>query len=291
MSDLRIQINFTDHPKTIKLVRFLGEEALRMLLRLWGACAQNCPDGGLRGMDAEDIEIMAGWDGESGLFVKTLVQHGWLDLKRNTYHLHNWKERQPWICNSRLRSQVAKKKAEKRWKKRLGVEDTDNADEKGMQALKFSNADCNAVSKNQQCSSPVPVPSPVPSPNPSPSPTPTYMKKAIASDYTPEFLEDWNAFRNHDAHEIGSGPGSKAMAFKAYVKQGLQEVPREDLQAGIRNYLDDAEGTKCKTLHMSTFLNRGIWDEWKDRRPRNGTGANSARRLLEEAAELERQGL
>ena len=112
MSDLRLSTNFADHPKTIKLVRLLGDDVIRQLLRLWGAAAIDCPDGKLRGMDIEDIEIMAGWDGEDGLFVRTLVDHGWLDLKRKTYYLHNWAERQPWISNARARSEAAKRKAE-----------------------------------------------------------------------------------------------------------------------------------------------------------------------------------
>ena len=169
MSDLRLSTNFADHPKTIKLVRLLGDDVIRQLLRLWGAAAIDCPDGKLRGMDIEDIEIMAGWDGEDGLFVRTLVDHGWLDLKRKTYYLHNWAERQPWISNARARSEAAKRKAEIRWSKRLRVEEPVIVHENAMLPLQSSNA-------------PSPNPTPTPTPTlapPPPTPTPTRVPTAM----------------------------------------------------------------------------------------------------------------
>ena len=61
VSDIRLSVDFFQHPKTIKLERRLGIEGVKALLSLWMWDAQNRPDGVLSGMDPEDIEIAAGW--------------------------------------------------------------------------------------------------------------------------------------------------------------------------------------------------------------------------------------
>ena len=64
--DIRFSVNFWQHPKTIKLTRKGGLEAVRSLQILWCFCAQERTDGILSGMDVDDIEIAADWRGEPG---------------------------------------------------------------------------------------------------------------------------------------------------------------------------------------------------------------------------------
>ena len=48
------------------------------------------------GMDDEDIEIVSGWPGDSGAFIRAIVALRLLDLAEATYHLHDWQEHNPW---------------------------------------------------------------------------------------------------------------------------------------------------------------------------------------------------
>ena len=72
--DIRLSTNFWRHPKTVKLIRKGGLDAVRSLQILWCFCAQERTDGLLHGMDADDIEIAADWQGEPGKFVELLVR-------------------------------------------------------------------------------------------------------------------------------------------------------------------------------------------------------------------------
>ena len=94
-TDFRVNVNFLDHPKTVKLERRLGFVGVKSLMRLWSWSAINRPDGQL-GTDIEDIEIAGQWSGEPDLFVNTLVALRWLDLSSDgNYSLHDWEEYQP----------------------------------------------------------------------------------------------------------------------------------------------------------------------------------------------------
>ena len=93
-TDIRLSVGFWEHPKTVKLTRRLGLEGVRSLQILWLWAAQNRPDGVLSGMDAEDIEIAAKWDGEATALCDTLEDLGWLDKKEDVYMLHDWDDGQ-----------------------------------------------------------------------------------------------------------------------------------------------------------------------------------------------------
>ncbi|KJU86979.1 hypothetical protein MBAV_000824, partial [Candidatus Magnetobacterium bavaricum] len=53
IADIRINVSFFKHPKTVKLQRRLGAEAVLSLQQLW----INKSDGALTDMDYEDIAI------------------------------------------------------------------------------------------------------------------------------------------------------------------------------------------------------------------------------------------
>ncbi len=95
-SDIRLSIGFLDHPKTVKLQRQLGEAGVLSLLRLWLWAAQNRPSGILIGMDEDDIEIAARWEGEKGAFNAVATRLRFLDTLEGTYRIHNWTERNTW---------------------------------------------------------------------------------------------------------------------------------------------------------------------------------------------------
>ena len=120
--DIRFSVNFWTHPKTVKLSRKGGLEAVRSLQILWCFCAQERTDGVLSGMDAEDIEIAADWQGDEGRLVELLVAGNWLErLEDGTYALHGWEERQAYVSKAESRKEQARVAAEARWRKRRGV--------------------------------------------------------------------------------------------------------------------------------------------------------------------------
>jgi len=154
--DIRFSVNFWQHPKTIKLTRKGGLEAVRSLQILWCFCAQERTTGILDGMDVDDIEIAADWRGEPGLLVELLLSGNWLEqLQDGTYALHGWEERQAYVSKKELRKAQARDAAEKRWKKMRGVQSAmpddamSNAD--GMRAASEAHANSNADLCEQHC--------------------------------------------------------------------------------------------------------------------------------------------
>lgn len=78
MIDARISVALPSHPKTKKLIKIAGTDAAWRLVCLFLWVAQNRPDGVISGMDAEDIELAAGWDGEAGVFIAALRRSGYV---------------------------------------------------------------------------------------------------------------------------------------------------------------------------------------------------------------------
>ena len=107
-TDIRIAIDFWQHPKTKKLIRRVGIEGVRSLQILWTWAANNKPDGNLAGMDEEDIELAADWQGDIGAFFKALVETRWIDETDSGYALHEWLEHNPWVADDENRSNKAR---------------------------------------------------------------------------------------------------------------------------------------------------------------------------------------
>lgn len=108
-TDFRVSIMFTRHTKTRLLKKRLGLEANWALLELWTWAAVNRADGILSGMNEEQIEVAADWNGQNGELIKNLVELHWLDkLDDGTYVLHQWEEHNPWAADAGNRSDKAR---------------------------------------------------------------------------------------------------------------------------------------------------------------------------------------
>jgi hypothetical protein len=112
--DARISTAFPNHPKTVKLLRRLGEGGPLGLVYLWCWAADNKFDGDLSGMSVEDIEIVSGWKGKTGAFVSELVDVGFLDGAEGRYQLHDWVEHQPYVVDRPNRAKRAALGGQKR---------------------------------------------------------------------------------------------------------------------------------------------------------------------------------
>lgn len=115
--DIRLSLDFFDHPKSKKLKKRLGLEGVMALLKLWAWTAGNRPGGMLTGLDVEAVELAADWDGEDGTFVSTLLDLRLLDDADGTFAIHDWEDHQAYASKSEERSSKAKKAAEARWSK------------------------------------------------------------------------------------------------------------------------------------------------------------------------------
>lgn len=116
--DFRVSVTLPTHHKTTKLMRRLGDRSFYCLIRLWAYVAANKPNGDLSGMDAEDIEIAADWQGGEGKFVETLIDIRFLEFKDGVFCLHDWEDHNMYAAKSRERSQNASAAAAVKWKNR-----------------------------------------------------------------------------------------------------------------------------------------------------------------------------
>lgn len=106
-TDFRLSVGFWQHPKTKKTARRLELEGIRSLQILWAWAAVNRPDGNLSGMDWEDIELAADWQGEERKFFDTCLGM-WIDETSDGYALHDWQEHNPWASEADTRSDAAR---------------------------------------------------------------------------------------------------------------------------------------------------------------------------------------
>lgn len=111
VTDIRLSVTFMQHPKVVKLRRRIGGDAVLSLIQLWAFTAQYRSDGVLSGMDDEDIEIAAGWMGDTGVLVRDLLDVGLLDIADGVYEVHDWQENNPYAAGSERRSEKARKAA------------------------------------------------------------------------------------------------------------------------------------------------------------------------------------
>ncbi len=118
-TDIRLSVGFWHHPKTKKTAKRLGLEGIRSLQVLWLWAAVNRPDGVLSGMDWEDIELAADWQGEERAFfdhcLSTEQGAMWVDLTEAGYYLHDWAENNPWASEAEDRQDEARFNALKRY--------------------------------------------------------------------------------------------------------------------------------------------------------------------------------
>lgn len=145
-SDIRLSVGFWQHPKTKKTARRLGLEGVRSLQILWLWSAQYRPDGNLSGMDWEDIELAADWQGEERKFFDTCLGM-WIDETSDGYVLHDWQEHNPWQSEALVRSEKARKAAQARWGKANNLN-------------KQCSTDAQALPKHDSSNAPLPSPSP-----------------------------------------------------------------------------------------------------------------------------------
>lgn len=166
--DMRIDVDFVDHPKTKRLIRMTGYEGFYCLMKLFSIAAKIYKRGELKNCDAVDIEDLTGWTGEQGKLVEAMLDTkiGFLEKKGNLYIIHDWDINQPWIYHSEERSEKAKKSVSARWEKNKS-NTINNSNVNDSDAYRIKNV--YETYQDSNTPSPSPIPIPIPSPIPSPS--------------------------------------------------------------------------------------------------------------------------
>lgn len=104
-----VKVGMLDHLKTRKLERECGAEGVLCLLRLWAYATVNHPSGAFPGFEAADLELVARWVGDPGLFGDALLRIGWVDEIEGGLALHDWADEQPWVVSRPDRVEQARK--------------------------------------------------------------------------------------------------------------------------------------------------------------------------------------
>lgn len=175
VSDARISTGLPAHPKTVKLVRRLGEAGGWRLVCLFLWTAANRADGDLSDMTKEDVEIAAGWAGDPDKFVDELLAVGFLEGEERNYRIHDWEDHNPWAAGADNRALKSRWIALKRHhgeaeadRKVPGYAAIRNATGTKNDAASNAGSMHDASKSDAQGNAPSPSPLPIPSPLPSP---------------------------------------------------------------------------------------------------------------------------
>ena len=82
-----------DHPKTKRLMRYLAislPTAIGYLHNFWWWALDHAQDGSLDKYDAYDIADATAWEGDAEMFLKGLVDAGFIDEENGELFIHDW---------------------------------------------------------------------------------------------------------------------------------------------------------------------------------------------------------
>lgn len=257
-TDFRISVSATSHPKILKLMRRCGDIAFFNLIKLWTFVAQNKPDGDLTGMDVDDIEIAAGWNGECSTFYRALLDLCLLDATEEGLFVHDWQDHNSFAAFAKERSEKAKRAAEARWganKNTKGMPDDARSNANSMRQAMPNNARSNA---------------PIPSPNPNPIPTPKdkdSCPEPSAKASEPQQAEQKAKPGNHDQPDLAimtfplAKKGETFPVTQSDIDEWGESFPGIDLLQELRHCLqwnrDNPTRRKTKAgirRHITSWL-------------------------------------
>ena len=246
--DARIKFGLPHHPKVKKLQRRLGPGGPWgfVCLILWAG--QNRPNGDLSGMDFEDVEIAACWDGEPGEFVRELEAVGLLDADDTGYELHDWADHQPWLAGSNERSERARKAA----LARHGQSGASGSGKRAPRTAESCDPQDSAVPDSAGRMRSAENGS-APSPNPEPKATPAPANGADAPARTADrFEEFWKCYPT----KKGKKPAREAWMRKGLDARADQIIGDVQVRAGT-----DSDWLRGYVPNPLTYINQERWED------------------------------
>lgn len=115
MPYLNLDPNYPEHPKTIKLIAWLGELGDAIPIRLWAYCARIHPkDGHMKGYSEDAVETVIRWRGEQKKAVNGLIAAGFIRKTKSGFICTDWRQHQGHLEAFSRRGRAA---AKARWNK------------------------------------------------------------------------------------------------------------------------------------------------------------------------------
>ena len=186
-TDFRVSVTFTSNPNTRLLRRQYGTDAAWALIELWTWATINRASGIFTGMNEDQIEAAADWNGKRGELIKALVAFEW--LTKNTdgvYVLNQWAETNAWAADAENRSDKSRLSSMARNYPELyealtaqGVTGIDSASYAKLTAEYNSRGILRSSSTSLRAASVAAAPKPKPSPVPTPTPEPSLLKEEV----------------------------------------------------------------------------------------------------------------
>jgi len=87
--EIPLDVDYPEHPKTLRLIAALGKGADIYPIRLWCWCAKYAKDGVIKG-GADELEKAVKWSGERGRCARAMVEAGFVNKDGKT--VHDWEE-------------------------------------------------------------------------------------------------------------------------------------------------------------------------------------------------------
>ncbi len=144
MPYLNLDLDFYNHPKTLRLVGILGRGAESLPPKLWCYAGKfHTDDGFLKGYSDAEVESILGWWGDQGKLVEAMLKVGFLERDIEGLQIHDWKEHSGHLSALKQR---AKKAAASRWNK---IESSSFISNTTSNTI--SNATSNAKQDSKQC--------------------------------------------------------------------------------------------------------------------------------------------
>lgn len=113
MPYLNLDLDYFSHPKVVRLVGLLGQEAFVVPIRLWTYAGKHHAERGLlEGYSKHELEAAMSWSGEKDICVDALLKVGLLEEIKNGFKIHDWKDHAGHLSAFKRR---AKSAAKKRW--------------------------------------------------------------------------------------------------------------------------------------------------------------------------------
>lgn len=108
MHCINLDLNYFDHPKTIRLTGLLGKGSEVLPIRLWCYCGKyHCESGKLSGYSAQEVEAAVFWWGKSGSMIEAMCKVGYLVKCDDGYEIKDWEEYQGHLKMFKDRSKKA----------------------------------------------------------------------------------------------------------------------------------------------------------------------------------------
>lgn len=240
MPYINLDLDYENHPRTMRLVGLLGRGAEMLPIRLWLYCGKYLSDSGeFTGFSAQEIESIARWWGKSGEMIaaleKCVDEKGvpFIIKTDNGWKIPNWLD-----INGHL--QVFKERAKIASKKRWDKYRMENAS-----SIASSNPVSNAQAMLKQCSIP----------NHTILKKKEIIKEKEVKDLNSTFSEFWINYPRKIA---------KQTAFSSWFKLRPDKELFEKIMIGLKKQCKSVQWTNENGKfipHPSTWINGRRWED------------------------------